>query len=107
MVAALANATNSEMHVVHVGQVVHMIFAFTEEEPGQVGRIEAAGGNVAQVHLRSGGATGEVVTVAEDMGVGLIVMGSRGRGGIRRSLMGSVSDSEVRHAHSPLTIVRV
>jgi nucleotide-binding universal stress UspA family protein len=78
MVAALANATNSEMHVVHVGQVVHMIFAFTEEEPGQVGRIEAAGGNVAQVHLRSGGATGEVVTVAEDMGVGLIVMGSRG-----------------------------
>jgi len=38
--------------------------------------------------------------------VGLIVMGSRGLGGVRRALMGSVSDSVVRHAHCPVLVVR-
>jgi nucleotide-binding universal stress UspA family protein len=37
---------------------------------------------------------------------GLIVMGSRGLGGIRRALMGSISDSVVRHAHCPVLVVR-
>jgi nucleotide-binding universal stress UspA family protein len=92
--------------------------AATEEEPGQaarearktlddeVGRIEAADGTVARAHLRFGGAPEEVVTLAEDIGVGLIVMGSRGRGGIRRALMGSVSERVVRHAHCPVLIIR-
>jgi nucleotide-binding universal stress UspA family protein len=39
-------------------------------------------------------------------GASLIVMGSRGLGGIRRALMGSVSDSVVRHAHCPVLVVR-
>ena len=47
-----------------------------------------------------------IVGFAEDAGVGLIVMGSRGRGGIRRALMGSVSDSVVRHTHCPVLVVR-
>jgi nucleotide-binding universal stress UspA family protein len=34
------------------------------------------------------------------------VMGSRGHGGVRRALMGSVSDSVVRHAHCPVLVVR-
>jgi len=49
---------------------------------------------------------GEIVHLAEDVGAGLIVMGSRGRGGIRRALMGSVSDSVIRHAHCPVLVVR-
>jgi nucleotide-binding universal stress UspA family protein len=44
--------------------------------------------------------------LAEEIGAGLIVIGSRGRGGIRRALMGSVSDSVVRHAHCPVMVVR-
>jgi nucleotide-binding universal stress UspA family protein len=47
-----------------------------------------------------------IVGLAEELGVGLIVMGSRGLGGIRRALMGSVSDSVVRHAHCPVMVVR-
>jgi nucleotide-binding universal stress UspA family protein len=46
------------------------------------------------------------VQVAEHIGAGLIVMGSRGLGGVRRALMGSVSDSVVRHAHCPVLVVR-
>jgi nucleotide-binding universal stress UspA family protein len=33
-------------------------------------------------------------------------MGSRGRGDMKRALMGSISDSVVRHAHCPVMIVR-
>src|SRR5579862_5566780 len=35
-----------------------------------------------------------------------IVMGSRGRGGIKRALLGSVSDYVVRNAHCPVIITR-
>jgi nucleotide-binding universal stress UspA family protein len=48
----------------------------------------------------------EIVALAEDLGVGLVVVGSRGQGGIRRALMGSVSDAVVRHAHCPVLVVR-
>ena len=48
----------------------------------------------------------EIVRLGEDMDAGLIVVGSRGLGGVRRALMGSVSDSVVRHAHCPVLVVR-
>ena len=116
--AELAKSTDSELHVVHVGSVAPTFFAATEEEPArmarearkmlddQVGSIEATGANVAEAHLRFGGAAEEIVALAEDKGAGLIVMGSRGRGGIRRALMGSVSENVVRHAHCPVLVVR-
>ena len=73
---------------------------------GEVEQIRSAGGTVARSHLMIGEAAREIVHLAEDLGAGLIVMGSRGHGGIRRALMGSVSESVVRHAHCPVTIVR-
>jgi len=72
----------------------------------QVEEIEAAGSSVAQTHLRVGNPDEEIVALGEELGAGLIVVGSRGRGGIRRALMGSVSDSVVRHAHCPVLVVR-
>jgi nucleotide-binding universal stress UspA family protein len=48
----------------------------------------------------------EIVALAEELGADLIVMGSRGLGALRRALMGSVSDSVVRHAHCPVLVVR-
>ena len=44
--------------------------------------------------------------MAEDLGVDLIAMGGRRLGGARRALMGSVSDSVVRHAHCPVLVAR-
>ena len=117
-VADLAGGTDSELHVVTVGPFVPTFLATTEEEPArlarearrtldeQVGLIEAADGRVAQAHLKLGGAAEEIVALAEDVGAGLIAMGSRGRGGIRRALMGSVSERVVRHAHCAVMVIR-
>ena len=72
----------------------------------EVQKVREAGGTVAQAHLRMGKAAAEIVDLAEELGVGLVVVGSRGLGGVRRALMGSVSDSVVRHAHCPVLVVR-
>ena len=120
----LADATDSELHVVHVGVVP----IFLQSYPGTLGyygklyeqieevsrellrkqslEVKAAGGTVAGAHLRIGQVDLEIVALAEELGAGLIVMGSRGLGGVRRALMGSVSDSVVRHAHCPVLVVR-
>jgi nucleotide-binding universal stress UspA family protein len=120
----LADATDSELHVVHVGVVP----TFLKSYPGTLGyerrlyeqieevsrellrkqswRVKAAGGTVAGTHLRMGAVAMEIVALAEEIGADLIVMGSRGLGGVRRALMGSVSDSVVRHAHCPVLVVR-
>lgn len=121
----LANSTNSELHVVTVGREYHPSYEIPEygtqlEEvlrrlerqaqgilDEQVRKIEEAGGTVAQAHLRMKGRPDrEIVRLSEEIGAGLIVMGSRGLGGLKRALMGSVSDSVVRHAHCPVLVVR-
>jgi nucleotide-binding universal stress UspA family protein len=56
--------------------------------------------------LSMGEAAPEIIIVAEEIEAGLIVMGSTGQGGIRRALLGSVSESVVKHAHCPVLLVR-
>ena len=68
-------------------------------------RIRAAGGSAAQTHGRLGQPAEEIVTLANETGAGLIVIGSRGLGGIQQ-LMGSVYAGVVRHAHCPVLVVR-
>jgi nucleotide-binding universal stress UspA family protein len=72
----------------------------------QAEKIGSDGGKVAETHLRSGDPDKEILRTAEALGVGLIVIGSRGLGALTRALMGSVSDSVVRHAHCPVFVVR-
>lgn len=119
--ADIAQNTGSELHVVTVGHALPTAAyeAYTKaigEElrrearhvlDEEVRKIEESGCPVAEAHLRMEERRDEaIVHLAEDIGAGLIVMGSRGLGGLRRALMGSVSDSVVRHAHCPVLIVR-
>jgi nucleotide-binding universal stress UspA family protein len=121
IVMDLGERTGSELHVVHVGEIppthypdrfgYRALYEEHEREArqlleAQVEKMKAAGATVAQAHLRLGRADEEVVVLAEELGVDLIAMGGRGLGGVSRALMGSVSDSAVRHAHCPVLIVR-
>lgn len=127
--ADLANTTNSELHLltvapgnpdpvyqIHEGSLSYETYQQVLEAvkgeaqkvlDEQVQKVKEAGGSVKEAHLRIGERRDQaIIHVAEELGAGLIVMGSRGLGGVRRSLMGSVSDSVVRHAHSPVMIAR-
>ena len=44
--------------------------------------------------------------LAETLGAGVMVIGTRGRGGLRRAVLGSVSDHVVRNAPCPVVITR-
>ena len=72
----------------------------------QAQQIEATRGKVKEVHLASGKPYAEIVRFAEELGAGLVVMGTRGLGRLQRALMGSISESVVRHAHCPVMVVR-
>jgi nucleotide-binding universal stress UspA family protein len=117
----LADRTDSELHVVHVGELKPVYhperrgylarYEELQEEARrlleeQVDEINSAGRSVSRAHLRIGRPDEEIVGLAEEIGAGLIATGSRGLGGMRRALMGSASDSIVRHAHCPVLVVR-
>ena len=120
----LANTTGSELHLVYVthllteaseasymsAQLYQEMYEEAKQEAQrlldeQVRMIEA-GGRVAGAHLRIGRPDEEVIRLGEELRAGLVVVGSRGLRPIRRALMGSVSDSVVRHAHCPELVVR-
>ena len=117
----LANSTGSRLHVVAVGRTfpaaVYDEYAKSSREDlrreaqeildEQVRKIEESGGTVSVAHVKLNEKRDEaIVHLAEDIGAGMIVMGSRGFGGMRRALMGNVADSVVRHAHCPVLVVR-
>jgi len=121
MAANFATKMGSELHVVHVGFVPAMYHPEMRGYPSrveavrqetqqvldeEVRRVEAAGTRGSRSHLRMGRPDVEILDLAEELGAGLIVVGSRGLGGLRRTLLGSVSDSVVRHAHCPVLVVR-
>jgi nucleotide-binding universal stress UspA family protein len=114
----LCERTGSELHVVHVGEYLPTFYAQTEEEPAQLQadaqrlleeqleRIRAAGGQVAQAHLLLGRPAEQIVNLSEEVGAGVVVVGSRGLSALRRAVLGSVSESVIRHAHCPVFVVR-
>ncbi len=94
---------SAEMRESLLGAAEREAETFLEDRAEQIG---ADGGKVAETHLRSGEPDKEILRLAEDLGAGLIVIGSRGLGAVSRALMGSVSESVVRHAHCPVFVVR-
>lgn len=71
----------------------------------QLDGLEAAGVEVAGAHLERGPAAEKIAHLAERSGVGLIVLGSRGLGRVKRLLLGSVSAAVLRAARGPVLIV--
>jgi universal stress protein A len=66
---------------------------------------DCAGLDVEEV-LVHGEAAAEIVRVARERGVDLIVISSHGRTGLGRILFGSTAESVVRHAHCPVLVVK-
>jgi nucleotide-binding universal stress UspA family protein len=117
----LSKKTGAELHVVHAWRPLpHYAFPSLVPEryqppyeegarkilEAQVGRIEQAGITVSKAHLATGRPADAILDHAERIGAGLIVVGSRGLGPVKRLLVGSVSESIVHHAKCPVLVVR-
>jgi universal stress protein A len=61
---------------------------------------------IGQVLLKTGDARDQINATATEVGADLIVMGTHGRRGISRALLGSVAETVVRSAPCPVLTVR-
>ncbi len=117
----LARAFGSRLHVLHVADVISTSAAqFYPEGPGEP---EAKATELATHQLRTyvdGEGAGdariavrvapdpaiEIVDYANDVHADLVVLGTHGRTGVSRFIMGSVAEHVVRTASCPVLVVR-
>lgn len=77
----------------------------TGELPKLAQRQECAGLDVEEVIVH-GEAASEIVRLAQERAVDLIVISSHGRTGWGRIIFGSTAEAVTRHAHCPVLVVK-
>ncbi len=123
--AGIARATGASLLVVHVVETVVPAVGYSgmseplpiadiseqleesaeREMPRVAEREECAGLNVEEMIVHGDAAT-EIVRVARERRVDLIVISSHGRTGLGRILFGSTAEAVVRHATCPVLVVK-
>ncbi|MDQ3315946.1 MAG: universal stress protein [Actinomycetota bacterium] len=117
----LSARAGSELHVVHVWRAFlpysHPAVALAtdsrereEQAQGvlfeQLDKVEDAGGAAVGAHLRRGHPVEVISDLVEELGIGLVVIGSRGLGPIERLALGSVSEGVIALASCPVLVAR-
>jgi nucleotide-binding universal stress UspA family protein len=117
LACALARDYGAELVVLHVapppaagvveGITVELPTGWEEETRTRLEKIRPADPRVPVVHrLEQGDAVREILRVAAAVRADLIVMGTHGRGGLSRLLVGSVAEIVMRNAPCPVLTVR-
>jgi nucleotide-binding universal stress UspA family protein len=113
----LAMGTGSELHVAHFWQSVpttrfeafvraRLLLEARELLEAQAALLGKAGAQVDGAHLRGGPTVDGVLDLAGEIGADFVVVGSRGRGPVKRLVLGSVSEGVVHHATRPVLVLR-
>lgn len=64
-------------------------------------------GGAVETLLREGAPANDIVAAAQEWQADLIVVGTHGRGGLGRLVLGSVAEAVLREAHCPVLVVRM
>lgn len=118
--AELARAVGAEMAFVHVvdsslgypadtGVPPAELIALAKQEAKKLVsdfRQRVSPQSAALEFIQVGGPATEIVKAAKEWPADLIVIGSHGRGGVQRALMGSVAEGVMRHAPCPVMVIR-
>lgn len=115
--AEIAQRGGAELHLVHVWQDIPSphAHAYIERElkargqetlDEQVAAVERLGASVADRHLVEGRTADAILWLADRIGAGLIVLGSRGLGRLKRLLVGSVAEGVVHGSRFPTLVIR-
>lgn len=120
--ADLAGPLGARVHLLHVyPHVVDLFHTFGLDIPPppvpeirrsaavrldqELKRLRDAGAD-GEWHLREGAAAPEIVRAAEELGADLLVLGTRGRGGVPHAMTGSVAERVVRLATCPVLTLK-
>jgi nucleotide-binding universal stress UspA family protein len=109
LACSLARDHGARLIVLHVMPVplVQEKFLYREEMAGELNRLGAPDARVRVEHrLEEGDAATQILRVAQETGCDLIAMGTHGRTGLGRLLMGSVAEQVLRMASCPVLTVR-
>lgn len=113
----IAARSGAVLDLVHVYQIPSDIYPYTlfitAEVKDQIREREAeridawcdkarAEGAMATGHVARGETHAEIPGIARELGVDLIVMGTRGRSGLKRAFLGSTAERTVQLAHCPV-----
>lgn len=71
-----------------------------------VRKMAEAAGVRAETFVREGESYEQIIEIAEEHNVNIIVMGSHGRTGLKRLLMGSVTEKVIGHAPCPVLVIK-
>lgn len=113
-VRSFALGADAEVFVLEAVEIVTEVDAMTVPERHAeaeqyvqhlADQLRADGVRVSAVRAIDGHAGRTIVEVAKSERLDAIVMASRGRGGVRRFVLGSVADYVVRHAPCPVLLV--
>jgi nucleotide-binding universal stress UspA family protein len=110
---ALARDYEARLVILHVveppvyygelGMTVPLPTDFHESLQARLSRLVPADSGIpVATILVEGSATREILHVAEEQHADLIVLGTHGRTGVARVLLGSVAESVIRHSHIPV-----
>lgn len=117
-VSQFPDAEITVLVVADQSEVAPIPAGLADEPPGEV-MVEQAedsasaaksltpdGGDRITTEFRGGAPANEIVDYVEEAGVNHVVIGTEGRSGVSRVLMGSVAESVVRHSPVPVTTVQ-
>jgi len=76
------------------------------EATSYVEKIAKAAGTEVESRILKGNPAEKILSFAEDNGMDMIIVGSLGKGGYDRLILGSVSEKIIRHAKVPVLVVR-
>jgi nucleotide-binding universal stress UspA family protein len=109
LACSLARDRGARLIVLHVMPVplVQEKRLYREEMAGELNRIASPDPKVpVECRLEEGDAATQILQVAQETGCDLIVLGTHGRTGLGRLLMGSVAEQVLRRASCPVLTVR-
>jgi nucleotide-binding universal stress UspA family protein len=118
LAAALARDHGARLLLLHVAELPAATYgeallvldraAYADELQGKLERVVvAAPPGCVERRVVVGDAVSEIVSVAQETPCDLIVMGTHGRTGLRRALLGSVAEQVMRKAPCPVLTVKM
>jgi nucleotide-binding universal stress UspA family protein len=95
-----------ELGVALTSTMIDSMVADNQKALDELAARKCSAARIGQVLLKTGDARDLINQTAQEVGADLIVMGTHGRRGLTRALLGSVTENVVRTAPCPVLTVR-